>query len=104
MVLHRIVYFEIISQVSDTQRIAVGSSIHEIARLRNNLVVDAGENSKVLPQSASLMVGYARSSFIGMKLTALVRGSLRSNDTWIESYDTPKITTTICHLYSQRRL
>ena len=34
MVLHRIVYFEIISQVSDTQRIAVGSSIHEIARLR----------------------------------------------------------------------
>jgi tRNA uridine 5-carbamoylmethylation protein Kti12 len=37
-------YFEIISEIIETETIAVGSKIREIARLRKQFGKDAGEN------------------------------------------------------------
>jgi hypothetical protein len=59
-------YFEVIGEITDVERIAVGSSIRDCG---SSMVLDAGESSKVLPQSASEVVGYGRSSYIGMRLT-----------------------------------
>ena len=61
-------YFEIIGEITEIERIAAGGSIREIARLRKQFGPGGGVSSKVLPRCALPMVGYERSSCIGMKL------------------------------------
>jgi hypothetical protein len=51
-------YFEIIGRITDIERIAVGLSIRELETLRKQFGPGRWRKLRVLPGSASPMVGY----------------------------------------------
>ena len=68
-------YFQIISEVTDIERIARGPSVRERARLRKQFGAGRWRKLKVLLLSGLPMVGYARWNYIGTKRTELERRS-----------------------------
>jgi hypothetical protein len=67
-------YFELLSEITDIERIAAGSSIREVARLRRQFGPGRWRKLKVLQRFASEVVGYERLSFAGTKPTASAEG------------------------------
>jgi hypothetical protein len=72
-------YFEIISEITDIERIAAGSSIREIERLRKQF--GAGRWRKLKGIATVRLAGgrTGRSNFLGINLMASVKGSSKSN-------------------------
>ncbi len=60
-------YFEIVVDIAEIQRIAVNKSIRDLARLREQYGAGRWQSSKVLQRSGLAVVGYGESNYIGMK-------------------------------------
>ena len=93
--------FEIISDVTQAETIAVGSSIREISRLRRRFGPGLGESGKVLPEYDFQMAQFVWRSYIGMKLTASDELSTKSKDISTE-YD-EIIKEDVRHLPAEHR-
>ena len=63
-------YFEIIGEITKVERVAVGSSIREIARLRKQFGLGRWRKLKGVATVRLANGRYGKSSYIGMKLTA----------------------------------
>src|SRR5437016_1236067 len=74
-------YFEIISEITNIQTIAVGSSIHEIKRLRKQFGHGRWRKLRGKLLSDYPVAGYEKLNYTGMKRTALASGKLRSSAT-----------------------
>jgi hypothetical protein len=71
--------FEIVSEITDVETIAVGVGVRDRARLRRQHGLVRWRKLKVLRQCGSLMVEYGWREFIGMKLTASAKKNSNSS-------------------------
>jgi hypothetical protein len=67
--------FEIVSEITEIETIAVGTGVRDRARLRKLYGKGRWRKLKVLPECDFLVVGYVWLKCIGMKLTALGKES-----------------------------
>jgi hypothetical protein len=63
-------YFEILGEITEIERIAAGTSIREVAQLRKRYGHGRWRKLKVLPSSGLLVIGYERLNCTGTKLMA----------------------------------
>ncbi len=83
--------FEIISDITDTEVIAIGKSIRDLERLREQYGDGRWRKMKGLLLSNSQTDAFAKLKFTGMKRTVLDEKSSNAKAIWNKKYDKHKI-------------
>jgi hypothetical protein len=94
-------YFEVIGEITDVERIAAGGSIRDLARLPKQF--GSGRWRK-LKGVATVRLANGRIRKVELhwyEAHGVGKRSSKSNAIWLESYEAPEIRAEICNLYPQ---